>query len=176
MKRKSILLIGILFFLTNSIFSQTVDNCKILTALNYFKSNDQFKKKIYAFFPKFRKSKVVQFNLSSRIMFIDISTFADQFKAKGYNVDYLLSYELFTKKYDFVSFKYPFLDSLIIPNTSTLFLSFSKPSQNFLIGEFGIGDPESKSLTKFGKIMKVFFRFTNEGLISDIIYAGAIYN
>lgn len=159
--------------------AQSNDFCKYQAALSYLRCDRKVSEKIKQFFPKqtLKAEEYVELNISNRIDFLSITPF----KTKLLERDYFTEKELlkndsssYHRKYFFESYESDFLEKLIEPNNSKLYLTFSRPFGNYLIVE--IGDLRSKDTKyRFGKGMHIFFRFDALGLIGDVIYAGSIY-
>lgn len=165
-----------------SVKSQTREDCKYLTVLTYIRTNAEINNKIKAFFPwaAKKKDKYVEFNLSDRIDFIGISYFKEKLKADtigyGINEELLTTDTGYYKRYFFESFRSEFLKKIIERNGSSLFLTFSKPIDNYLVVELGNFDPEINQKVKYGKGMQMFFAFDESGVIKNVLYSGAAYN
>lgn len=162
--------------------SQTGSDCKYMTVLTYIRTNSDINKKIKAFFPwaATKKEKYVEFNLSDRVDFIGISYFKDKIMADTFRYgisEKLLAVDTeYYNKYYFESFRSEFLKKIFERNGSSLFLTFSKPIDNYLVVELGDFDPEINQRVKYGKGMQMFFLFDETGVIKNVLYSGAAYN
>ncbi len=160
-------------------FSQYEEYCKYQAVLSYIRCDRKVNERIKIFFPKLvsKKDKYVELNISSRIDFLSIIPFKTELLRKEYftNKELLKNdSSSYYKRYYFESYESDFLRNLIEPNSSKLYLTFSKPFGDYLVVE--IGELFSKqSNYRFGKGMHIFFRFNSLGLIEDVIYAGSTY-
>lgn len=179
---KNIVFTTFLLLTAISVSSQTGDKCKYLTVLTYIRTNTDINKKIKTFFPwaAKKKEKYVEFNLSDRVDFIGISYFKEKIMAD--TVRYGISEKLlavdteYYNKYSFESFRSEFLKKISERNSSSLFLTFSKTIDNYLVVELGNFDPEINQKVKYGKGMQMFFTFDESGVITNVLYSGAAYN
>jgi len=148
--------------------------------LTYLRTNTKVNETIKAFFPKLtsKKSKYVDFNLSTRIDFMSISYFNEKLK----NSDIILEPELlenpklYHKKYYFDSYESTFLSKIAQSNDSKLYLTFSKPIEDHLIVELGNFYPALNSKVKYGKELAMLFKFDSSGLVREVLFAGSAYN
>lgn len=174
-KKYIIVVIAFLFF-TFSAKSQTSDECKYLTVLIYMQTNTQVNEQVKLFFPRQtkKKDKYVEFNLSALISFVSISNLQERLEKYMTSDTLLNDSRSFYKKYYFDSFKSEFLENLMEQTDSKLFLTFSKPINDFLLAE--INDFEPYGSRRFGKGMTVFFKFDKTGLVQSVEFGGAAYN
>ncbi len=84
--------------------------------------------------------------------------------------------KLYYNKYFFESFISDFLQKLAQSNESKLFLTFSKPVENYLVIELGNFDPKINLKSKYGKAMLMLFKFDSSGFIENVLYSGVAYN
>lgn len=165
-----------------SVNSQTSDQCKYLIVLTYIRTNTDINDKIKVFFPRTvrKKDKYVEFNLSDRVDFIGISHFKERIQADtiryGITQELLNDNKAYIKKYFFESFRSDFLKKIAERNSSRLFLTFSKPVDNYLVAELGDFNPEINQKVKYGKGMLMFFKFDTSGIIEEVLYSGSAYN
>jgi hypothetical protein len=179
---KNIVFITLLLLAVISGSSQTGSDCKYLSVLTYIRTNTDINKRIKTFFPwaAKKKEKYVEFNLSDRVDFIGISYFRE--KIMSDTLKYRISEKLLTSdkeyynRYFFESFKSEFLRNIVERNSSSLFLTFSKPIDNYLVVELGNFDPGINQKVKYGKGMQMFFLFDESGVITSVLYSGAAYN
>lgn len=160
--------------------AQNSDECKYLTVLLYLHTNDIFLEKSKNFYPNFIKKKAncIKFNIDQTIRFIDFQTFENQLKNKNYiSQEFIKSNKLYYEKYFFEPFESNFLKNIVSANKSNLFITFSKPIENYLLIEISHINPElNPTGRKTGKSMFVFFKFHSDGKIEDVLYSGAVYN
>lgn len=160
--------------------SQSTDECKYLSAITYLRTDSSINAKIKLLFPKIARKhdEYVSFNLSDKITFLSISSFKDQLKEKNYfsNKEILSDANLFLKTYFFMPFESGFLKKLKWHNEAKIFLSFSRPVQNFLIAELTEFDPKLFGGRKYGRAMQFFFKFDLSGIVEDALYSGCVYN
>ena len=86
------------------------------------------------------------------------------------------NFQLFYNKYYFISFRSDFLKKVIQhsePDKEKLYLTFSKPIDNYLIVELESLDPQLHP--KLGKVMQMLFKFNSNGLIEEGLYTWASY-
>ena len=177
---KNIIIAIIAFFTIESAKSQSNEDCKYLSVLTYCRTNTDVNKKIKLFFPSLvtKKEKYVEFNVSDRIEFLDVSYFKDKLVQGHYgiNEDLLANAQEYRKKFYFEPYQSELLKNLVQRNQSKLFLTFSKPVGDWLVVQLAAFDPELKRTVKFGKAMLILFKFNSVGRIEDVMYAGAAYN
>lgn len=179
--QKKVLCFFLLFSLfANSIYSQSSDDCKYSMTITYLRTNIQINERIKHLFPKAvnKKDTYVDFNLSDRIDFLQISYFQEQLSMKDYGIDKELikDSKMYYDKYYFKSFSSEFLNKIKSPNESKLFLTFSKPVGDHLVVELRNYNPALDESGKLGKAMLIFIRFGSDGTIEDALFAGAAYN
>ncbi len=176
---KKIIIIITLFFLSHNIYSQNIDH-RYLSIITYLKTNKEINDKIKEVFKKLTKKrdKYVEFNLSKRIDFLGIDAFNNMLSFKKHEIHqpYLNDNSLYYKQYYFESYEYSLLEKIIKPNSSELFLTFSKPIDNHLIIEIGYMNPKVYKEVKFGLVLQVFFTFDNSGLVEGVLYSRIAYN
>ena len=168
-----------LLILNESIYSQTPNDCRYLSALLYLHTNIKVSETIKLNFPKVtnKKEKYVEFHLANRVDFIGISPFKKGITSSDFKIDEeSFDNNLYYKKYFFESYRSEFLKKLNVPNESKLYLRFSKPIENYLIAELGSYDPEIYRTAKFGFALLFFFEFDSNGLIENVLYSGLTYH
>lgn len=162
--------------------SQSNDECRYLMALTYLRTNTQINEEIKGLFSRIKlikkKDKFVEFHLSNRVDFLSITGFKEDLDSTNFGIgkELINNYKLYHEKYFFESFRSEFLRRIAEPNESKLFLTFSKPVENYLVAEIGNFDPELYQTKKFGLGMKIFFKFDSSGLIENVLYARSAYN
>ena len=179
MLKPQFVFIFFLSMISNSVRSQTNDECRYLMVLNYLQSSMVVKQKADLYFREIvdKKDKYIELNLSDRIDFLGISLFREQLKIKNYGIETELNNDsLYYVRYSFKSFRSEFLRKIRAPNNSKLFLTFSKPVDDYLVVELRNYDPEMDGNRKFGKALQLFFKFDSAGIIADVLFAGAAYN
>lgn len=162
----------------SSVKSQSGDECKYLTILTYLRTNSQVNEKIKMVFPGYfkKKEKYIEFNLSATITFVGILDFGDRLKKYASSDSLLNDRNKYYNKYIFYPFKSDFLKNIMEQNDSKLFLTLSKPLNDFLLVEITSFNPELYGGRKFGKGIDIFFKFNAMGIVESAEYAGAAYN
>lgn len=175
-KRKYYLSLIILILTHFNSNGQDTSDCKYLKGLYYLKSNIEVNQKIIKFFPKkiSQKEKIVEFNLSNRVAYIDYGEFENVLDVEL--VAELKYGKIFLEKYFFKPYNSDYLEKLIVPNHSSLFLYFSKPIDRYLIAELGFFEPSKFIQRKYGVAMQILFKFNKEGFVEEVFYSGASYN
>lgn len=169
-------------FITVISKSQSADECKYLMILTYLRTNTQINEQIKGLFSRIKitkaKDKYVEFNLSNRIDFLNIYDFKEELNSKNIEISKELINEpkLYSKNFFFESFRSEFLKNIMQQNDSKLFLTFSKPVDNYLVAIIGNSNPELTGTFRMGLGMKMFFKFNSAGLIEDVLYSSAAYN
>jgi hypothetical protein len=179
LKKNILFVINFLFFVI-AVKSQSNDECKYISVLTYLRTNVHANEEIKIIFNRFikKKDKFIEFNLSNRIDFIGIQDFKEDLQSDNFGIDTTLinNARLYRVKYFFDSYRSDFLKKIIQqPMESKLFLTFSKPIDNYLIAELGNFDPDINVTTKFGKGLEMLFKFDSSGLIEAILYRGVTY-
>lgn len=84
--------------------------------------------------------------------------------------------KLFYKEYFFNSYKSTLLESTIETNSSKLFLTFSKPTANFLIAEILNFNTVVFRGGKYGHGVKMLFMFDSVGRIKSVLVNSVRYH
>ncbi len=170
----------LLCFVSNMIHAQTLDDSKYLMSITYLRTNAAVNEKIKDNFPEqtHKKDKFVEFNLFDKVSFLGITGFWKSLKEKKYLSDekYLSNADLYSDTFYFEPFESSFLKRLSWEGRGKLFLSFSKPIENYLVAELTEIDPKLFVIHKYGKAMQFFFKFDSLGVIEDVLYSGSVYN
>ncbi|MBN8687590.1 MAG: hypothetical protein J0M10_11235 [Chitinophagales bacterium] len=170
----------LLFSIFHEANAQQDEGCKYLAVVSYIRTNYAVNDKIKLFFPHAAKKKqlFVEVGLYEKISFLNISGFEVRLKEKKYILDekIITNPNLYYDKYYFTPYISSFLEQVKWQSESKLFLSFSKPIDNYLIAEITDFNPGKYGGSKFGKGMKMFIKFNTMGLVEDILYTGAIFN
>lgn len=178
---KKYLIVIIIFSLsTKSAKSQSNDECKYLMVLTYLRTNEQINEHLKGMFfrhKKSKKSKFVEFNLNNQIEFIGIGHFRDSLNSRDYGISKELvnDNKLYRDSFYFERFRLQFLDKLIEPNPSSLYLTFSKSVGNILVAAIGNMDPKLYGVNQWGLGLTMLFKFDSLGLIENVFYYGAAY-
>jgi hypothetical protein len=125
-----------------------------------------------------KKQLFVDFGLYEKVTFLNIAGFEARLKEKKYllNDTLINNPNLYYKRYYFIPYESEMLRQLKWNTESKLFLSFSKPIDNYLIAEVTDFDPNKYGGSKFGKGMKMFIKLNTVGLVDDILFTGAVFN
>ncbi len=170
--------IFIFFFLALSLKlnAQKLLDDKYLIAIIYLRTNEAANEQMKQTFQKLarKKSRYVDFNIHDQITFLEIWPFQSQLLEQGLGIDKgLVSNEnLYRSKYRFKPYTNELLASLMKKPESKLFLTFSKPVDDFLLAEMTTFYPN----IKMGKAMQFLFKFNSNGLIEKVLYSTLQYN
>ena len=159
---------------------EAVDN-KYLQAIIYLKINKDINDKMKKAYPSFtdKKSKFVELNISNRIEYLDIYHFQSDLRKDNCGIDsiYIEDIHAHEEEYSFPPFYDERFRKIIPPNKGKLYLIFSKPIDNYLIARIIFDSPEALGhQTNVGKVMPIFFKFDEEGLIEKVFYTFYAYN
>jgi len=180
MYKLKIILLSFLFVFTKPVFAQSGDECKYFEVLTYLHTNrtinEQIKK--YSLGIVKLKTKFVEFNVSPWVEFLQIVDFRDRANPDNVSIskELINDDKLFYKKYYFDPFKSHLLDSVIERNESKLYLTFSKPIENFLIAEILNFNSEMLRGAKYGRGVRMLFIFNSTGSIKNVIFNNALYH
>jgi hypothetical protein len=160
--------------------AQSQDDCKYLAVLTYLRTNKDVNSKIKSVFPKLtkRRTAFVDFNLSSRVDFLGIGVFANKLDSSvhGVSPDSAQNEKQYYEKYFFESYTSDYLEKLIFGSDAKLFLTFSRPVDDYLVAEIGNFDPKVNRKVKMGLGLKMFFKFGSDGSIQHTLYGVSAYN
>jgi hypothetical protein len=149
-------------------------------AITHLRTNTSVNDRIKGYFPSVakEKGKFINFNLHPEISYIGINTFKDSLLEKKYiaNEGLLTNGSSYSKLYIFPSFISSFLEKIKWQEDGKLFLSFSKPIEDYLVAELTEINPTKFTSRKTGRAMQLFFKFDSLGAIADVLYSGCIYN
>lgn len=157
--------------------AQNSNDCRYFAAINYICTNLSFNNDIKAFFKiSAKKQRFTDFAIYDTVSFIGIGGLEERLKEKKFIPDTQInSRKYFENKY-FNSYHSSFLKKMNWVNDSKIYLSFSKPTDNYLIAELTDLNPYLNRGRKSGHGMIVFFKFDSDGLVEDVIYVGFVYN
>ena len=159
--------------------SQSGDECKFLMVLTYLRTNSQIIDHIKSFFPGAaqKRDKFVEIQVCEGIQFLGISLFKDELSKKDYGIskELITDGKLYREKYYFPSYYSTFLKKIAPVNESKLYLTFSRPIDNYEVVEIGNVVPVMEG-RKFGKALRIFFEFDSDGTIEEVLYARSVYN
>lgn len=176
------LILFLCFFFTSSckLNAQQDEGCKYLAVITHIRTNQTVSEKLKQFFPALvkRKQLFVDFGLCDKVSFLNISGFEARLKEKKYilNDTLINNPNLYYKRHYFISYESDLLRQIKWNTESKLFLSFSKPIDNYLIAEITDFDPGKYGGSKFGKGMKMFIKLNTSGLVDEILFSGAVFN
>jgi len=162
--------------------AQTISEDRYLLALIYLQTNEEINAEIKRIFPKVsrKKDSFVKLQISDRISFLRLLYFRDQLTKNNYriNSNLISNSKMYYDKYYFKPYEDKLLKSISSfgSNDSPLFLTFSKPVDNYLVAEISRFNPKEMTSIKFGKAMQLFFKFDANGFIEDVLYTGCQYN
>jgi len=153
--------------------------------LNYLHSDSTIIAKMKVLYRKTnhldKKSKHVEFNIIDKIQFFSLSmfkygdTFLQPFEL-GIDQKLIDSSKLYREKFYFEPFESPFLKKISYPNNSHLFLTFSKPVENYVIVELCNIKNYPNSIRRFGLAMSILFIFDSTGFIQKTLVQAAANN
>ena len=154
------------------------DTLKYQTVLSYLDTNKASQNIIRAVFKDFiKKKQPIKFRISPWVKFMLISRFKDKIQP----ADYLLTetqvndYNQYLRDYNFDTFISEFLKSKDKVTNNRLFLSFSKPLNNYLIVEICSRDPGT-GWCDYATYMGILFRFDTIGHIETFITKQGVAN
>ena len=179
---KFVLILISFLFLAEASMSQSVDECKYLSALTYLRTNANINERIKGLFSRIKiinkKDRFVEFNLSNRVDYLSIYDFKETLNSKDFGIskELINDNKLFYTKYFFESFRSEFLKKIIDSNESKLFLTFSKPFDNYLLAIIGNSNPDLTGTFRMGLGMTILFRFNSSGLVEDVLCSAAAFN
>lgn len=182
------ILILLLLVCSKAVFAQVSnEENKFLTTLLYLKTNKEINNTIRNYFKrdlkktKFRKDDFLLFNVSETIYYQPIIDFKDKFD----NVKYDLEKEriedrsAYKEKYNFETFKSSLLGKVMPKTASPLCLSFSKPTERYLLAEFSANNfcsGDSETNVRRGTFLHLLILFDDDGAIEKIHSIGFHYN
>ena len=161
--------------------SQFPEECRYLSVLTYLRTNTGINTSIKSQFFKgqknHKKDKFVHFQINDSVTFLNIYDFLDQLYLKeiGISQDLISNPQLYKDKYYFKPYKSEFLSKIDEDSTSFIYLTFSKPIDNYIIVEFGNMNPKLYGVKQWGLGLSILFKFNSLGLIEDKLYYGAAY-
>ena len=151
--------------------------------LNYLHSDSIVKANITSVFissrtKKYRKNRNAEFAIVDKIEFINLGGFKDSLKSSelGISQELIDNYNLYKEKYYFNRFESPFLKKLPSIANASLYLSFSKPVENYVTVVLGDRNPEWMPVRQFGIAMTFLFIFDSSGFIKRVLTHAAAYN
>lgn len=182
------ILILLLLVCSKGIFAQiSNDESKFLITLLYLKTNKDINNTIRNYFKrdlkktKFRKDDFLLFNVSETIYYQPIIDFKDKVDYAKYDLEkeIIEDRSAYKEKYDFETFESSLLKKVMSKTTSPLCLSFSKPTDNYLLAEFSAnnfcsGDTETN--VRRGTFLHLLIFFDDDGAIEKIHSIGFHYN
>lgn len=152
---------------------------KYLTVIVYLQTNEMINdeiKKVFYKNPKKQKCGI-DFNVSNRIDYLGIEYFEELLKPEhGVSKESINVYGRYKEKYYFESYEIEELNSLIPERELDLFLTFSKPIDDYLVVEISSFNPKDYQDHKFGLAMQFFFKFDSSGIIIDVVQTVNAYN
>jgi hypothetical protein len=156
---------------------------KYLIALLYLKTNKNINKEIKKNFKKSikftKKEKIIDFNLSSKIEFIPINWFEEVYIKDSLQRETIINIDSFNIKYKFITYENKVVPRLFNnDNNNSLYLTFSKPVKNILLGELKVNYDKkiNNSGLKIGRAMQFLFIFDNTGCIKKVLHVTFHYN
>jgi len=176
--QKYLIAFFILFgFNTTDLKAQNSDGCRYLAVIDYIRTNISFNKDIKAFFKiSTKKQEFVEFAIYDTVSFIGIGGLEERLKEKKFIPDTEINSRKYYEDKYFNSYHSSFLKKMNWSNDSKIYLSFSRPTDNYLLAELTDLNPYLNRGRKSGHGMIVFFKFNSDGLVEDILYAGFVYN
>lgn len=175
-----IIIIILLLLSTYDSLSQELDS-RCLLSLIYIESNNELNKEIRNFFKRDipKKSRIIPFQVSDKIVFIDITPFKEDLVAISQlpiDLDIFKARNAFKEKYKFESFSSGALGNLLPVKPDNLILRFSKPIGNILAVELTDFEMRLPNSVKFGKGFRILFVFNEKGLIEKFFLRTFVYN
>lgn len=173
MKIRIFCILVFLFITINQSFSQPVENCKYLSAINFVTKDEQINKRLQVlFFPKKKKKRRIDISISSNVRFMNITGMESDIIEKNFLEPDEADTKIFREKYSFEPFISSFLDSLGWVGKDNVFLSFSLPVNNCLLIEFTKSNPANTYITGFS--LQVFLKFDEQNIVKDVISFASI--
>ena len=161
---------------------------KYLVALIYLKSdidiNSEIKKTFQNWQTSLQKEKYVNFNISKRIEFLSLLWFEKELKTGLYNVDstHYTNLDIYYEKNYFSFFCNDRISKLVSSQEkkNKLYLTFSKPVDNFLLAEICVNyypeySDKHGSGKKMGNAIQFLFIFNENGLIENVLHKSFHY-
>lgn len=176
-----VLIIVFSCWLTLNSNAQTTDECKFLTALAYMRTNEKFNSLLKEYLPLNkveRKTKYVEFNVSSLVEFVEITEFKNKINYDSVPVERTVFTDdrLFYSKYHFEPFKSDFLEALFEKSQARYTLTFSIPIGNILLVEVLNYENLANRARRFGTGVKILFVFDTRGVIASADLNTIVYN
>lgn len=174
-----IIVVSVLYSITESAVSQEVINDKYLVSLIKLETDNKLNKEISSFFKKKCSKKInTLFQISKKISFINIDVFKSELKKHKnilpFDFNLLANKEKFQLKYNYQDFDNKFHE-LLPSGDEYLFVHFSKPIGNLLTIQVSDSDLSFLPL-KFGRVMQILFLFNEKGFIKNIYTKTFLYN
>lgn len=166
-------MVAFLFMTITHSFSQSVDNCKYFSAINFVSKDEQLNKHLQVlFFPKQKKKTRIDISISSNVRFMNITGMESDIIEKKFLEPDEVKTKIFREKYSFEPFVSGFLDSLKWVGKDNVFLSFSLPVNNCLLIEFTGSNPANTYIS--GPTLKAFLKFDEQNIVMEVIYFASI--
>ncbi|MEM9884716.1 MAG: hypothetical protein AAF849_02420 [Bacteroidota bacterium] len=179
MQTISILTLCFVLLFTVSVSGQNDEGQRFIAALSFLQSNKEVKKEIRKTFPRKLRSKkeCQQYIVDSLVRFIPIYFFEGQVKPQKLKLydRFIKDDGLFKEEYGFEPYVSENLSVISGNKTSKLILTFSKPTNNFILA-----DILSKDLYvgghKHGITLQMLLLFSKEGKVVEVFFSKTMYN
>ena len=171
-------IIGFMLITMNLNAQSSIDN-KYLQAILYLKIDKSTNKLIkHTFRNEFdEKEKFIKFNILNRIEYLKIGRFRDKLRKNnhGISTDLIYNPQLYDSIYYFEPYTIPLLDNVLSKNNSKIYLTFSKPINNYVVAEIMYNhyqnpyDQSTNIYFKSGTHISFIFFFDSNGMIKDVV-------